>query len=343
MKANAAQVRGIVDAVDARYRFFLFHGPDEAGADELARRLIRAVGADVERIDLDTRDLKSQPGRLADEAASLSLFGGARVILVRDIDDACVEAVALLLHAEKAGNPVVATGPSLKTASKLVKQAIAASNAVAHACYIPEGADAVRLTNMIAREQGLRLSNDVALRLTAACGGDRAVLGREVEKLALYLDAAVDRPRDADAAALDAIGADLGEVELSHAIDAVVDGRIGDVGSEVSRLFESGGSAIPLLRQLSKRLISLAEMRADIDAGGDPAGVIERHRVFFKERGATARALNLWSSPQLVRAIERVREAERAMMHSASAGEVLAEAECTALARVAARSRSVRR
>ena len=67
--------------------------------------------------------------------------------------------------------------------------------------------------------------------------------------------------------------------------------------------------------------------------------VLEKHRVFFREKAATGRALRRWNGTQLVRAIDRVREAERALMHSGSAGEVLAEAEAVTIARQAARAK----
>ncbi|MCW3846788.1 DNA polymerase III subunit delta [Sphingomonas sp. LB-2] len=335
MKANATQIRAAIDNPKPDTRLYLLHGPDEAGANELAARLARAIGPDVERIDIESKELRSSPGRLADEAASLSLFGGKRLIRVSGIDEFGAEAVALLLAAEAAGNPVVAIGPGLKSTGKLVKMAIAAPNAMAHACYVPEGLDAQRLVQTIAREHGLRLSGDVPQRMAAACGGDRAILTRELEKLALYLDAAPDRPGEADGRALDAIGADLGETEMFGAIEAVIDGRAADLGSELAGIGD--GMAIPLLRQLARRLLTLAELRSEVDAGAGIDEVVEKHRIFFKEKAATQRALRRWTSGQLTRAIDRVREAERGMMRSSSAGEVIGEAECVMVARAAAR------
>lgn len=340
MKASFAQIRAELDAPSPKFRFYLLHGPDEAGANELAERLARAMGPGTERIDIDTKTLRDSPGRLADEAASMSLFGEKRLIRIQGADEAAVEAFTLLLNAEVAGNPVVATGPALKTSGKLVKLTIAAPAAMAHACYVPEGVDAVRLVDTIAREHGLRLAGDVPHRLAAACGGDRAILTREIEKLALYLDAAPDRPREADARALDEIGADLGEADAAAAIAAILDGDVAQLGSELARFSESGGSAIPLLRQLARRLMTLVDLRADLDAGARVDEVLEKHRIFFKEKAATGRALKRWNAVQLARAIDRVRQTERAMMTSASAGDVLAEVECTAIARAAARSRA---
>jgi DNA polymerase III subunit delta len=338
VKANATQIRAAIEKLNPDTRLYLFHGPDEAGAADLSARLGQALGPDAERIDLDMKALREQPGRLADEAASLSLFGGVRFVRVLGVEEGAAEAIGLLLNAERAGNPVVAIGPGLKASGKLVKSVIAAQNAYAHACYVPEGIDATRLAANVAREHGLRLTGDVPQRLALATGGDRAILAREVEKLALYLDAAPDRPKDADGAALDAIGADLGDSDLSDAITAVVDGRVGDIGTELARLGE--GIGVPLMRQLARRLQAMAEMRIDLDRGGDMDEVLEKHRVFFREKAATGRALRRWNGVQLARAIDRVREAERAMMHSGSAGEVLAEAEAVTIARQAARAKS---
>lgn len=335
MKASATQIRNAIDSPRPDIRLYLLHGPDEAGANELAARLARAIGPDVERIDIEAKELRSSPGRLADEAASLSLFGGKRLIRVTGIDEFGAEAAALLLAAEAAGNPVVAIGPGLKASGKLVKLAIASPLAISFACYVPEGLDAQRLVQTIAREHGLRLAGDLPQRMAAASGGDRAVLTREIEKLALYLDAAPDRPGEADGRALDAIGADLGDSEMFGAIEAVIDGRVAELGSELAGIGD--GMAIPLLRQLTRRLVTLAELRAEVEAGAGIDEVIEKHRIFFKEKAATHRALRRWTSVQLARAIDRLREAERAMMRSASAGEVIAEAECVVIARQAAR------
>ncbi len=337
MKASAAQIRAAVDKPNPDTRLYLLHGPDEAGAADLAERLARALGPDVERIDLDMKALREQPGRLADEAASLSLFGGVRYIRLLGAEEGAAEAIGLLLAAERAGNPVVAIGPGLKASGKLVKLAIASPAAAAHGCYVPEGIEASKLAANIAREHGLRLTGDVPQRMAAACGGDRAILTREIEKLALYLDAAPDRPRDADGAAVDAIGADLGDTDLGAVIGAVLDGRVAEIGAELARLGD--GIGVPLMRQLGKRLVGMAEMRIDMDKGLSIKEVLEKHRIFFREHDSTGRALRRWKSAQISRAVDRVRETERAIMRSGTVGEVLADAECTAIARVAARAR----
>lgn len=336
MKANAAQIGAAIDRPSGDIRLFLLYGPDEAGAMDYAARLQRAIGKEAERIDLDGAALKAQPGRLADEAASLSLFGGKRFVRVAPMGEESVEAVALLLDAATAGNPVIAIAPGVKASGKLVKLALASPGAMAMACYVPEGPNAARLAAQIARDHGLRLSGDAPLRMFQAAGGDRAVLTREIEKLALYLDAAPDRPREADDAAIAAIGANIDEVEMGEAIAAVIDGQPVALGAELAAL-DSAGMSVPVLRQLGKRLIALAEMRGEVDGGASPEAVVERHRVFWKEKPATMRALHRWSARDIATALDRVRRAERTLLGGGGATSIAALHEMLNIAGIAAR------
>lgn len=334
MKLKPEQVGGKLDRPGPDIRLYLFHGPDTAGAMALAARLARGVGEGAERVDFDGAALKARPGVLADEAASLSLFGDRRHIRVTGMGEESVEAVTLLLNAATAGNPVAAIAPTVKGTSKLVKLVTASLNAVAVACYVPDAQQAAKLAVAMARDHGLRLLGDVPDRLAAVTAGDRAVLASEIEKLALYLDASPDRPRDADGEAFDAIGASIADAEIGGIVAAMI---AGDVAT--AALPELPGGPIPLLRAVARRLLTLAEMRADVDDGMPVDQVLERHRVFFKEQNATGMALRRWDAPRIARAIERVRDAERAALSGSGLGEVTAAAEAIAIARAAARGR----
>ena len=337
VKANLNQLTRAIDTVSPEIRLYLLHGPDEAGAREIAMRLARTMGPEAERVDIEPAVLKSNPGRLADEAASLSLFGTNRHIRVTGAGEESVEACTMLLAAARAGNPVVLIAPGLKGTSALVRLATADPRALACVFYVPDAAEADKIATGIAREYGLRTTGATATRIAAAAAGDRAVMTRELEKIALFLDAAPERPRELDDRALDAIGADLGDAEISRAIDAAIDGGPDRLGEELAKLGMAGVSPIPLLRQLVRRLMTLAELRGEIDGGANANALIER--VFFRERATTARALRIWSSVKLNDAIDRVRRAERATMAPANAGNVLADAAMLGVARMAARQR----
>ena len=163
MKANRAQVERALKAPEG-IRFFLFYGPDGSGSRALLAGLGKAAGPDSERVEFSGADLKADPARLSDEAASISLFGGARYIVVEAAGDEAIAAVEALLEAPAAGNPVALVAGALKPSSRLLKLALAAPGALAFASYVPEGREADQLVLNMARGQGLLMRPDVARR-----------------------------------------------------------------------------------------------------------------------------------------------------------------------------------
>ena len=341
MKANANEIARALDAANGPVRFFLLYGPDEAGSAALARRLERAMGQEAERIDLDGSTLKADPARLVDEAASISLFGGRRWIRIQPAGDEIASAVASLLEADVAGNPVVALAGALKPSSPLVKLALDHKLALAHPSYVPDARDAAQIAETLAREAGLRLPRDLGRTLAISCSNDRSIMAQEIEKLALYLDAAPDRPAEATAEALEAIGASNPDGELSKLVDAIMGGQPGRVGAEIARLGQSGIAGIPVLRALFRRLILLAALRRDIDGGQSPAAAVEARgkAIFFKEKPAITDQASRWPADRLAALADKLLSAERALKSSGTAGDVLAEAEMLTISRFAARRR----
>ena len=341
MKANANEIARALDAANGPVRFFLLYGPDEAGSAALARRLERAMGQEAERIDLDGSTLKADPARLVDEAASISLFGGRRWIRIQPAGDEIAAAVASLLEADVAGNPVVALAGALKPSSPLVKLALDHKLALAHPSYVPDARDAAQIAETLAREAGLRLPRDLGRTLAISCSNDRSIIAQEIEKLALYLDAAPDRPAEATAEALEAIGASNPDGELSKLVDAIMGGQPGRVGAEIARLGQSGIAGIPVLRALFRRLILLAALRRDIDGGQSPAAAVEARgkAIFFKEKPAITDQASRWPADRLAALADKLLAAERALKSSGTAGDILAEAEMLTISRFAARRR----
>ena len=340
MKARLAEVQRAL-ARPAETRLFLFHGPDEAGSRALVKKLGEAMGPDAERIDLRGAELKEDPARLADEAAAISLFSGARWILVEQAGDESVAAVEALLEVPAAGNPVAIVAGALRPASKLLKLALAAPGALALASYPPDGGNADRLVLELARAHHLHLRPDVARRIAEACGGNRAVIDQELAKFALYLDASPEAPKPLDHDALDAVGSGTEGGDLGRLVDSVVDGDAATLEAEIARLRAEGQEGITLTRALFRRLTLLARLRAEVEQGNSVSAVMASSgkSVFFKEKDAIGGQLGRWRAELIAKAISRLIEAERQVMSPGGPGVVAADAELLAICRQAARLR----
>ena len=339
MKADAAQVARALDKPDPAIRLILLYGPDEAGSRALSQRIDKALGPQAERIDLGAGQLKGDPALLADEAASISLFGGARHIRVDPATDDVMEAVEALMESPAGGNPVVLVAGNLRKDARLVKLALSSPAALAFASYLPEGRAADQVAVELAREQGLRLEPRAAQALVAATNADRGLMAREIEKLALYLDASPEDPRPADMTALDAIGAANDESDLSAIVEAVMGGRPDQAAAELALI--GATEAIGLVRALLRRLAQIAPLRAEVASGQSVDAVMASagKAIFWKDQKVIAGLLHRWTPDRIATATTRLAAVERAYKRSGTAGMVLIGEEILTIARAAAAAR----
>lgn len=341
MKASRTEIERALDNPPPHIRLFLLYGPDESESLSLAMRLERSMGSSAERVDLDGPSLKADPARLADEAAAMSLFGDRRHIRVSVTGDEAMPAVEGLLAAPAAGNPVVILAGALKPSSALLKRSLADPAVMACISYPLDAEKSAPVAAALAREHGLRLDRETAQALASAASHDRGLIAREVEKLALFLDTAPDRPGNADLSALEAIGAGEGEADLSTLVDSVLGGQPDLAARETARLGERGVSGIPAIRAIARRVQLLARLADAVADGRSPRSVVEAQgkSIFWKEKANVERQLGLWSPERLARLSDRLLEAERAIKASGSAGDILADVELITVARAARRYR----
>lgn len=329
--------------LDPAVRLTLLTGPDEATMEAVAGHLLGLAGKDAERVDLSGSQLAQDPSLLAAEAVSMSLFSPRRIIRV-DITgsgDDSLAAIEALLAADTIINPVVATGPSVTAKSKLVKLVEGSDHAVAAICYQPDRRALTGIAMAAAGDQGLRLANAEAQLLIDLVSGDQALMRREIEKMALYLDAAADRQRQVTAADIAALGAATHEEDVSECINVALGGKVGDMPAMLAKAAAVGVAEIRIIRALAIRAMALARLRAEVDGGAHPATVVAARTsgIFWKERDAVTAQLRIWDSVRVARLMSRLLDCERALKSSGTAGGVLFRKLMTDIAHQAARAR----
>lgn len=332
-----------IGAVAARrdIRLFLICGPDESAVADIASRAAAALGEPAERIDLTSDQIRKDPALLADEAASLSLFGGKRVIRLTIQREEAAAAIENLLTADQAENPVIATAGDLKKTSKLRKLAEMSKYALVHVCYPPNDREAAAAIADMARAQGLRLDRALAMRIAQYTGQDRRLAAMEVEKLALYHDASPDRPVTVDPAAFEQLAAETGEENVAALINQVLGGKLRPLGAELAMNRQMGVAAVRILRAMQRRVAMLMTLRSKVDAGTSPGALVRATpSIFFKEKDDVAGQLGRWPSARLAGLNGHLLEIERRVMSvKAEVGAEILEEELTKIARAAARAR----
>jgi DNA polymerase-3 subunit delta len=335
VKASKASIGRAVDQPVANVRFYLFHGPDEAQSRALGTRLVEALGATKSAISAAA--VKSDPASLADEAGAMSLFGGKRVVWIEPASKDIEEGVAALLEGPDTESAVVAIAGALSRTSGLLKLAESSSLALAFAAYVPEGQDAERMVIDLGRRYGLKIGSSVAARVAENAGNDQAIAAQELEKLALYIDASPQTPKELDHSAIDDVGADNAERDFQRLADLAMSGEIGELADELARLPAGGSEAIPVVRSLQRRLLMLAPIRARIERGERLDAVLTSagKALFWKDKAKVQQMLAKWSAEDLATAADRAGKLERSLMFTAAPDREALGEELLAIARKA--------
>ena len=337
MKAAKGSFPGALDRPNPAVRFYLFHGPDDAGSNALAHRLLKSLGA--ERFLVTAGSVRGDPGLLADEAAAMGLFGDTRLLWIEPAGDEISDGVAGLLSATAVESVAIAISGALKKSSALLKLAEADPRALAHASYLPEGRDADRMVIDLARAEGLRMSGEIATRVAVAAGANQAIIASELAKYALYLGASPEAMRELDGETLDRLGADSAESDWMRIGDLALDGRIGELGDALQRLTPGASEVVPIVRSLQRRVLQLAPLRARVEQGERVDGVLASmgKALFWKDKAILHRLLSQWSAARLAQLSERISKLERRLMFTSVPGDAALGEELIAIARAARR------
>ena len=337
MKATKATLVRSLDHPDAAIRLYLFHGADEAGSRVLADRLLKGLGA--EKFVIAGQAVKGDPALLADEAASMGLFGDRRAIWIEPAGDDIVLGTETLLGTAAIENPVIALAGALKKTSGLLKLAETSGVAFSHCSYPLEGRDADRLVVDCGRNEGLRIGSDVATRVAALAANNSAVIASELAKFALYLGATPERPRDLDNETIDKLGADTNEGNALRIGDLALQGKLEALVDELQRLAPGGSDIVPIIRSLQRRILQVAPLRARIEAGERADAVLASlgKALFWRDKPLVQRIVSQWSGPRLAQLADRVTALERRLMLSPVPGEAALGEELLTIARAARR------
>ena len=335
--------RDFIGAIESRndIRLFFVFGQDESAAASIASTLIARLGPDSEAIEIDSAKLRSDPALLSDEAASQSLFGGARHIRLHFTREEGVDAVANLLSSENAGNPVIATAGDLKKTSKLRTLIEGSPRALSYICYPPSEGEAVDQAVAAAGTLGLRIDRTLAAQIVRYTGQDRRLVAMELEKLSLYYDSAPDRIVTVEPSALSSLAAETAEEDINALVNQVLTGDAKSLGRTIIEARAIGIEAIRIVRALQRRIALLAGMRAKVEEGANAGAVVRANRaIFWKEQGAFTQQVQRWTAPRLAGLNAHLLEVEAKLMATgADLTETVLEEELVRIARAAARSR----
>jgi DNA polymerase-3 subunit delta len=295
-------------------RLFLLYGGDAGAITERARALEQIAlkqgrGEAVLRVGSD--ELSGEPGRVADEANSASLFGGEPVISLRVLDGRhnVIGALQPLIDRPPEAAWVIVEAGELNPTSPLRKAFEASKRAVALPTFQVEGANLESFIRNAAEDAGMSVEPAALELLVENLGGDRLAIRGELEKLFLY---AADR-KAVTLADVQAIVGDTTGSETDQTIDAALLGESEALETGLVRLRAEAGSSASLGASALRHLFLLQTLRAAIDSGQRAAEAINfaRPPIFSRRRSNVEAVLSRWPSENLRAARTRMDQAVR--------------------------------
>ncbi|MCU0831536.1 MAG: DNA polymerase III subunit delta [Rhizobiaceae bacterium] len=293
-----------------RHGVILVYGPDRGAVSERAAQLAKAWGVALDdpfaAVRLDGQDIEADPPRLADEARTVSMFGGKRLVWVRGTGGAkLAAAVTELAQGPLADCLILIEAGELKKEAALRKAAERAAGAVTLPCYADEGRGLDALIDEVMGANRLGLELDARQWLKQRLGGDRLASRGELEKLALYC---TGQPRVTLDDARAAIG-DVSGLSIDAIIEAVLGGRQAALDLEFSKLAATKTPAFVVLSALTRQFLGLMQLREQVELGGrQPSGLVAAIKppLFGARRTMMEQALATWTLADLGRALDRL-------------------------------------
>lgn len=306
---KAGEVDAFLSRPDTSFPVVLVYGPDTGLVSERAARVASLSGVDpadpFASVVLMADELEKSIGRLFDEARTVSMFGGRRLIRIKGAGNgkALAEAVTELAANPPADAVIVIEAGELRKNAPLRVGVERGRAAMALPCYPDEQRGLDKLIDEELAAAGTSIDRAGRDALKARLGGDRLASRGEVQKLCLY---AHGQGAITQADVLAVVG-DVSSETVEEAVDAALAGEARRLPHLVERLQASGVSSYQIQGPLQRQFQQLLSMRQEMDAqGSSAADIVARRRVHFSRAPAMTRALQSWTVEALARSLARI-------------------------------------
>lgn len=296
------------------YRLFVVYGPDRGLVSERAGQLAKATGVHLDDpfsvIRLDAGDLQGDPGRLIDEVNAFGLFGGEKLVWIKDAanEKALVEGLQYLSESPPETSHVIVEAGDLKKGALLRKTAETARTVAAIACYQDDTRQLNALIDSELAAAGLRMTPAARELLLDLLGGDRIASRNEIKKLTLYC---LGRDVIDEDHVREIIG-DASGISTDEVVDAVLTGDPDAFLHAIQKIAASKTPIFLVLQACLRQFQQLDMMRSEMeDRKLQPAQVMQSlgRGIHFRRKPIIERALRNWSSTDLAREAAKLQAA----------------------------------
>lgn len=290
----------------------LFYGPDQGLVRERAETAAKSVVPDLSdpfRVtEFSDGVLESDPARLFDEAAAISMLGGRRLLRVRGAGNALAKLFDDFLD-EHAGDAlvVVEAGDLAKTAA-LRKAFEESDSGAAISCYRDSEEQVANVVRSALKAEGIAIAPDALDEAVSRLGSDRGVTRQEIEKLALYGRGL----KQLAAEDVIAVIGDESETRLEDVCYAAGEGDYPTLDRELEKLWSAGTSPAQIIRAALSHFQRVLLVKVAASRGESIDGAMRKGwpQIHFSRIQSFKSQVGNWSEERLLDASDLLLETE---------------------------------
>lgn len=309
-QVKAHEVDRYLAKPDAKHRVFLVYGPDAGLVSERAKMLAGISGADASdpfaTIKIDADDAAADPSRVADEAHTVSMFGGNRLVWIRGSTQKNLsKAIQPVLDTPPTDAMVIIEAGDLKKSAPLRTRIEKCASALALPCYQDQAAAIDKIIDEECALARLSIDRDTRSLLKSLLGADRLASRGEVQKLCLYVG---DEGKITQDDVLAVVG-DASALAVDTVIDAATTGDVATMEHTFKRLIAQGTSVFQVVIAAQRHFQMLHQARNQMVASGTSASNAVngfRPPLNFRRKDAVTKALSIWPESSLERQLGRL-------------------------------------
>lgn len=245
----------------------LIYGPNGGLVRERADTLCQTITGPSQdpfaTVTLNGDTIAQTPSRLFEEASTISLFGGQRVIRINGTTDKIADSIKALLDTQSPKNQLQNNQPmdnmvmfvagDLPAKSKVRALFEKSKTHKSIACYQDDTKDIASLLNQRLSEDSITISRDAQQWILSHLGSDRGSTRNEIEKLALH--AGQNGTITLDMAML--LVGDNQALSISEMVYLAFEGNHQGIDHHYDQLMAEGTSPIAILRAITNHLTKL--------------------------------------------------------------------------------------
>ncbi|CAK7191840.1 hypothetical protein COMNV_00020 [Commensalibacter sp. Nvir] len=307
------------------YRAFLFYGENQGLVRDLAQKLITKIVGQINDPFLVSILTKENHYRFLEEANSLSLVGGQRVVWIRESTDALTKELEILFKHDSFDSSsdtiLVLEAETLSPRSSLRQFAEKNQLIACVPCYKESPKSLADLIKTLIYPK--HISQDAQLYLLNLLNSDTASVKNEIEKLLLYIGIK-------NTITLEDIQQAIGDEKEFNVEDialATMSGQLLNADKAFHKALYENTAMIVIVRNLLYYTNRLLRARLLVEHGMTEMAAITKLSppLFFRQKEDFLKALNLWRSKGLLEMQTHLQKLEFLIKQSSIPTELLCQ------------------